>query len=231
MAVKRIIKALINTLNLRNYPIDAVFIKQAGPLLQKYAKGKLIDIGCADKPYKDIIAPYVSEHIGLDCESSLYAKDDVDLFGTASDIPVENEVFDTVLCTAVLEHLNEPDEAVKEAYRILKRGGCAIYSVPFFYHLHDEPDDYYRYTKYGLEYLFKKNGFEIIDMMEVSGFWMVFGREFSFYLHGLRKLRILSPVSWFIAAAGILVGLICRGVNKIDSSRRYPWAYLIVARK
>ncbi len=47
----------------------------------------------------------------------------IDLFGTAYDIPVKDEHFDTVLCTAVLEHLEEPDKAIKEANRVLKRGG------------------------------------------------------------------------------------------------------------
>jgi len=51
--------------------------------IQKYTRGKLIDIGCGEKPYKNITQPYVTEHIGLDHKNTLYNKSKIDLFGTA----------------------------------------------------------------------------------------------------------------------------------------------------
>lgn len=123
---------------------------------KKFANGRLLDIGCGEKPLQNMFAPYVTEHIGLDHQDSLHSKDNVDIFGSAYEIPKKNEYFDTILCTAVLEHLEEPDKAIAEANRVLKKGGIAIYTVPFFWHLHEEPRDFYRYTKYGLKYLFEK---------------------------------------------------------------------------
>jgi len=79
-------------------------------------------------------------------------KSKIDLFGTAYNIPVDDNYFDTALCTAVLEHLEETSDVTKETHRVLKAGGYAIYTVPFFWHLHEEPRDFYRYTKYGLKY-------------------------------------------------------------------------------
>lgn len=124
--------------------------------ISRYVHGILLDIGSRDKSYENMIKPYVTQHLGLDQPNTCHDKSKIDLFETAYNIPINDESFDTILCTAVLEHLEEPDKAIEEANRVLKRSGYALYTVPLFWHLHEEPRDFYRYTKYGLMYLFDK---------------------------------------------------------------------------
>lgn len=138
--------------------------------LQEYARGKLVDVGCGNKPYENMVTPYVTDHISVDHQDTLHDRSRIDRVGTASDIPAEDNEFDSVICTAVLEHLEEPDKAIKETKGVLKKGSYAIYTVPLFWHLHEEPRDFYRSTKYGLKYLFEKNGFEIVELKALSGF-------------------------------------------------------------
>ena len=120
-----------------------LFFKLVNPeieeLLKKYAHGRIADIGCGIKPYKVFTQDLVDEHVGIDYEEGFHKKDNVDIITDAYHIPVEDENFDFILCTDVLEHLEEPLKAIKEAYRILKKGNYAVYSVPFFWHLHAEP--------------------------------------------------------------------------------------------
>lgn len=207
------------------YKISNTHLKLAA---KKYARGKLLDIGCGEKPLQNMFAPYVAEHIGLDHQDSLHAKDNVDIFGTAYDIPKENECFDTVLCTAVLEHLEEPGKAIAEAMRVLKQGGIAIYTVPFFWHLHEEPRDFYRYTEYGLKYLFEKNGFEIVEIKALSGFWVTFGQELVYYLWRFRRGRVSSKI---ISLLGGVIQALAYILDKADKAESFTWMYLVVARK
>jgi len=65
---------------------------------------------------------------------------------------------------------------------VLKRGGFALYSVPFIWHLHEEPRDFFRFTKYGLAHLFTKVGFEVVELRALSGFWVTFGALLSYNL-------------------------------------------------
>lgn len=199
--------------------------------LREYSTGKLLDIGCGEKPYEGIAKKYNSEYVGLDHVDTFHDKSKIDLFGTAYKIPKENEYFDTILCTEVLEHLEEPDLAIKEAARVLKTGGYAIYTVPFFWHLHEEPRDFYRYTKYGLKYLFEKNGFEIAKLIPLSGFWITFGQEFVYYLWRFRKGGIINPLWWIIPAISIFIQGVFYLLNKIDHPERFTILYLLVARK
>jgi SAM-dependent methyltransferase len=63
-----------------------------------------------------------------------------------------------------LEHICEPQVLFKEISRILAKDGYLILSVPFLYHLHEEPFDYYRYTPHGLKHLAKEAGLEIVSL-------------------------------------------------------------------
>jgi len=112
---------------------------------------RLLDIGCGAKPYKDLFAKNVSEYIGIDIEYGRavnYVYDGVV-------IPFEDNSFDVVFCTSVLEHAEQPWVIVNEAYRVLKPGGTVIFTAPFHYDVHSAPTDYWRFTSHGLRLLFK----------------------------------------------------------------------------
>ena len=196
---------------------------------EKYITGHLIDIGCGTKPYERLIAPFVKEHIGLDHQDSLHENSKVNLFAAAYAIPVDDNSFDSAICTAVLEHLEEPEQALRECFRILKLGGVAIYSVPFIWHLHEEPRDFYRYSKYGLQYLFEKVGFEIIQIKALSGFWTTFGQLFVYNLYRLNR----GPLRWLkiVDAIGLFIQGFVYMLDKLDKTEQWTWMYMVVARK
>jgi len=54
----------------------------------RYATGVLADIGCGDKPYREMLKPYVTQHVGIDHADTIHDKASIDLLGTAYDIPV-----------------------------------------------------------------------------------------------------------------------------------------------
>ena len=154
----------------KNILVNHIHDRHLKQFASEYLSGNLIDIGCGTKPYKELLSAFVTEHIGVDHQDTLHDKSNIDRFGTAYDIPAKDSEFDCALCTAVLEHLEEPEMALKECWRVLKRGGIAIYSVPFIWHLHEEPRGFYRFSKYGLKYLFGKVGFEIVEIKSLSNF-------------------------------------------------------------
>lgn len=218
-------------MTLNNFLVCSISNKSLKKHIKQYAQGKLLDIGCGSKQYESMMIPFITEHIGLDHEDTLHDKSKIDLFGTAYNIPVDDNYFDTVLCTAVLEHLEEPDNAIKEAFRVLKAGGYAMYTVPLFWHLHEEPRDFYRFTKYGLKYLFEKNGFEIEELKPLSGFWVTFGQELVYYLWRFRIGGKLNPLWWIIPIIGAFIQFMSYLLDKIDHPEGFTWMYIVVARK
>jgi len=72
---------------------------------------------------------------------------------TAPNLPKSS--FDVIVISEVLEHVTNPQNAVNGLDYLLKPGGKIILTVPFIFPIHDRPYDYYRYTRFGLEYLFR----------------------------------------------------------------------------
>jgi SAM-dependent methyltransferase len=214
---------------IKNLLINRIHDRYLKQSASKYFSGYLIDIGCGTKPYKDLLAPYVTEHVGIDHQDTLHDKSNIDRFGTAYELPAQDEEFDYALCTTVLEHLEEPEQALRECHRVLKRGGVAIYSVPFIWHLHEEPRDFYRFSKYGLKYLFEKAGFEIVEIKALSGFWVTFGQLFVYNIYRfnrgpLRYIPVIPALCLIIQGASYLL-------DKIDKTEQWTWMYMAVARK
>ena len=214
---------------IKNLLVNHVLDLELKRFASLYLHGRVLDIGCGTKPYKQLLAPFLTEHVGVDHEATLHDKSDIDLFGTAYHVPVENGSFDCAICTAVLEHLEEPEQALRECYRVLKPGGVAIYSVPFIWHLHEEPRDFYRFSKHGLKYLFEKVGFEIIELKALSGFWVTFGQMFVYYLYRFNR----GPFRWFrvIEILGLLIQGFSYFLDKLDKTEQWTWMYMVVTRR
>lgn len=215
----------------KNWLVKRIAAERLSIALRQYARGALLDIGCGDKPYAELTSGLVDSHVGIDHEETLHDASRIDMFGTAYEIPVADGSFETVLCTSVLEHLEEPSRALAEANRVLAAGGHAICTAPLFWHLHEEPRDFYRYTEYGLTYLFEANGFEVVELVPLSGFLVTFGQELVYYLWRFRKGGKINPLWWVVPLLGTLVQTICYALNNVDRSSSFTWMYLIIARK
>jgi SAM-dependent methyltransferase len=214
---------------LKNLVVNEIFERVLFEYGSRHLHDRLIDIGCGTKPYRSMLAPLVSEHIGLDHSGTLHGTEAVDLIGTAYDIPVQDCTFDSAICTAVLEHLEEPEQAIRECYRVLKPGGAAIYSAPFIWHLHEEPRDFFRYSRYGLEYLFKKAGFEILEIRPLSGFWMTFGQMFIYYIYRFNR----GPLRWLrlIDVGSLALQRLFYALDRLDRAEAWTWMYVVVVRR
>jgi SAM-dependent methyltransferase len=189
--------------------------------------GRVLDIGCGEKAKRHLVNDRVTEYVGLDHEGSLHDRSQVDLIGTAYRIPQPDESFDGIVCTAVLEHLEEPRAALTESLRVLKPGGHAIYTVPLFWHLHEEPRDFFRYTEHGLRHLFETAGYQVIEIKPASGFWITFGSEWSYYLIALAR----GPFRFVARLLAAVNNIVFPWLDRIDRRLNPDRASAVPARK
>ena len=114
---------------------------------------RLLDVGCGPKPYYPFFAEHASEYIGVDVVENPVAE----LRGPVEALPVEDASFDVVLCTQVLEHCDDPAQAVRELRRVTAPGGRVLASTHGVQVYHPSPEDYWRWTHAGLRRLFMEN--------------------------------------------------------------------------
>jgi len=123
--------------------------------------GQLLDIGCGTKPYQSLFM--VDAYVGLDIDTEDSRKRGLaDHLYDGKDFPYSDASFDSALCNQVLEHVFNPDEFLLEINRVLKPGGKLLLTVPFVWDEHEQPNDYARYSTFGLDFLLKKSGFRIL---------------------------------------------------------------------
>ncbi len=187
----------------------------------RYGRGRMLDVGCGGQPYRDLFAPAVSSCVGVDRGPGPHVQ------GDAQALPFRAGAFDTVLCSQVLEHLPEPGDAVAEMARVLKPGGRLILTAPHIWGIHEEPHDYFRFTRYGLAYLMERAGLEGVEVRAMAGYWVTAGARFCYYLEAFER-GLLKP---FIRVAYGLVQVCAMVLDRLHRVEGDTWNYLAVGKK
>ncbi|MFY0592612.1 class I SAM-dependent methyltransferase [Roseivirga sp.] len=135
--------------------------------------GEFLDVGCGKMPYKTFILDNskVENYTGLDIDGAIVYDERVkpDFTWDGRVMPFEDNSFDSVMATEVLEHCPDPTIVLKEIVRVLKPGGKLFFTVPFIWNLHEVPYDEYRYTPFALERLMHEAGFNSVDIRATGG--------------------------------------------------------------
>jgi SAM-dependent methyltransferase len=220
------------------------------------AKGRLLDVGCGDKPYLHLFAPYVTEYVGIEHEAT-FSKTSAsknergpDLVYDGKRLPFEDGSFDTVLNVQVLEHTPHPGALLLEMARVLKADGTLILSAPFQFRLHEEPHDYFRYSPHGLKTLCAAAGLEILEIHQQGSLWSVIAHKLNNFLafriaragglaQSMGKLphegaRSEPPRAWtlpFVAPAMLGLSSGARVMDHLLHDPEEAFGFLIIARK
>jgi SAM-dependent methyltransferase len=136
-----------------------------------------------------------------------------------------------ILSIAVLEHVPNPQEHVREMFRVLRPGGRVLCFIPFIQGYHASPDDFQRYTMSGLKELFCD--FEVLGVRPgagpTSGMLWVFQEWLALMLSfGSQRLyRLLVPFTWLLSPLKLLDALLIRH----PAAPAIASGYVIEARK
>jgi|TARA_B110000305_G_scaffold107384_1_gene120795 hypothetical protein len=132
-----------------------------------------------------------------------------------------------ICCFEVLEHTTNPQKAITNIHEILNDGDYLLASVPFNFQIHDEPNDFYRFTFYGLKLLLKD--FSEVKIVNRNG-WLesIFVNLIRMEKENNILLKILGKT--FILLYFITLPIILF-LQKIMPSKRLTTGYFIEAKK
>ena len=134
--------------------------------------GRILDVGAGAQPFRRYVATGC-RYVAMEVTATRSG----DVIGDALHMPFATEVFDGVVCTEVIEHVEDPLLALREINRICVPGARLYLSAPMSWGLHYEPYDYFRFTKYGLASLLRRSGFRVEETVRIGGlFTMVLAR-------------------------------------------------------
>lgn len=190
-----------------------IHIKELAPRLN----GSILDFGCGSKPYEKLFTN-CSEYKGVDIEQSghLHTNEKIDYYYDGHKLPFEDETFDNVFSSEVIEHISNIDEIFDEINRVIKKDGLLLLTTPFMWNENEAPYDYARYSSYGLKSLLEKHGFKILEQekslnyiqilfqMRCEYWRSVFSKSKSLTVKRFVQLFIISPIT----LKGLIFGFI-----------------------
>ncbi len=180
--------------------------EQAAEAYASLGRYRVLDVGCGQKPYEPIFAPYAATYVGVDPVDNPRAE----LKGFVEDLPVEDGSFDVVLCNQVLEHSDDPAKAVSELRRVTAHGGRVLLSTHGVMAYHPSPTDYWRWTHAGLEKLFEDNdSWASVRVTPASGTTACLGMLLAMYLDlAFRRARVGAVAKPIVAGINTVAGAV-----------------------
>ncbi len=154
-------------------------------------------------------------------------------------MPFRDGSFDAVLCTETLEHLTDPGPFLVEVARVLRPGGRLFMTAPQSFKEHQQPHDYFRYTRYGLRLLLERAGLVADEIEPEGGYFRFLGDKIQplhrYLFHKQRALiwkivfLILHPFSMLFFT--VFAPLVLSWLDPLDRKRIHTTGYLVIARK
>lgn len=221
----RVVKAVLTPLyrwlvpsELAVFPEIDVDLERCRPLL----KGRVLNAGAGVRDVSHLID---GELVNQDLTYPGDKRTNIQIKSPLHHIPVEACHFDAILCIAVLEHVENPEEVMPEFFRVLKPGGHLILEVPFLQPEHKVPTDFQRYTKDGLVSLATRHGFRV---ERVEGLFTVYH---TLYWQVFLWLHLKRSISYLLMRVLFLRPLLFAARRSRTYSDRLACGFQLVAVK
>lgn len=210
-------------------------------VVDKYGfRGTLLDVGCGNKPYKHLFDK-ISSYYGIDfknySQNNQFIGEKPDAYLTADyaktlQLPFKHNSFHNTVSFQVLEHHRNPQKMMREMLRVTKKNGFMLMTMPFIWGLHEQPHDYFRFTKNGFWELIKNNKCKIMEIRKQGSVFSTVSVLLNDYLANFAmtgKLAYLISVILYLPF--LLFSYLCFFLDKIFRSENIFLNYLILIKK
>ncbi len=200
---------------------------------------RLLDAGAGEAPFRARFPQ--ARYVGLD-DGRGDPRWDYTALNVSGDLlamPFADGAFDRVLCTETLEHLTDPQLFLNEVARVLCPGGCLYMTAPLSFKEHQQPHDYFRYTRYGLALLLGRAGLDAESIEPEGGYFAYLADKIQpVHRYLFRKERallwkivflVLHPVSLLLFT--VVLPLVLSWLDPLDRKRVHTTGFLVRARR
>jgi SAM-dependent methyltransferase len=211
------------------------FGSQVGASLPEGAR--VLDAGAGQGRFKEDFSHTNYVAIDLAVGDPIWDYTKLDVIGDLILLPFGEHSFDAVFCAQVLEHVSDPFTITQEFGRVIKPGGRLFLTAPQSWPQHQKPNDFFRYTSFGLRHLINHAGLRPESIEPMGGyFWYL-----SFQLQNINYW--LFPLgmpgrkwTWPIRAILGLVfqlffPLVLYSLDSLDRQKDETLGYLCIASK
>ncbi len=187
---------------------------------------RVLDAGAGEGQYKHHFPKQRYYGLDLGVGDAKWDYSTLDAIGDLSRMPFRDGAFAAALNIVTLEHVREPKRVIAEMARVLNAGGRLLLVAPHEWEEHQQPHDYFRYTRYGLRYLLEQAGFEDIHIEPVGGFFRLLSRRL------LNALQFFpGPLALVAAIVFAPPALVLPLFDGLDTKKNFTLGFVCTARK
>jgi SAM-dependent methyltransferase len=187
---------------------------------------RVLDAGAGEGSYRNHFSrqQYCGFDLGIGDTTWNYSN--LDAIGDLAALPFPDGTFDACLSIVTLEHVPRPRRVVCEMVRTLAPGGRLLIVAPLEWEEHQQPHDYFRYTRFGLEMLLKQAGLTDFTITPVGGIFRLLSRRL------FNALQFFPGPLLFIAAIFLVPpALVLPLFEPLDKRKNFTLGYICTARK
>ncbi|HUA83462.1 MAG TPA: class I SAM-dependent methyltransferase [Bryobacteraceae bacterium] len=185
---------------------------------------RVLDAGAGEGNYKHHFAKhsYIGLDLGIGDAAWNYAR--LDVIANLENLPFPDGSFDACINIVTLEHVIQPQRVLCEIARTLRPGGALLLVAPLEWEEHQQPHDYFRYTRYGLELLLKRAGFSRISIVPTGGIFRLISRRL---LNALQFFPgpLILPAAIFLVPPALVLPLF----DGLDRQRAFTPGFICTA--
>lgn len=210
--------------------------------LEKAVPGCLVlDAGCGEGNIREILPPGI-HYVGVDMlhgdDASGYEgwKHKPTVLADLHDLPISDSSCDVILFFQVLEHVRSPEKVLLELKRVMKPAALMAVSSPLIHPIHHAPNDFFRFTRYGIEHLFESCGLEICSIRPSGGYFRALGNCLGYFstLYISKNLAtkiILLPLFLWILMLKKAINILEYPLDLFDNHQEFVSGYHCIIRK
>ena len=186
----------------------------------------VLDAGAGEGNYKGHFARQIYTGLDLGVGDQQWDYSRLDVVGDLAALPFPDQHFDAGVNVVTLEHVRDPHRVIQELGRVLKTGGQLLLIAPHEWEVHQQPHDYFRYTRYGLQHLLEQAGFAKIEVRPVGGYFRLMSRRL---LNGLQFFPgpLMLVAGLFLAPPALVFPLL----DGLDRDKNFTLGYVCIAQK
>lgn len=226
---------LSNYLYYTQFSMHKVMMHQKLNRISPEIKGRWLDIGAGDQPYKKYFAG-ADEYLTTNTKRHYKANEIEDIekqttywIEDGKTLPLTDSSLDGVACFQVLSVIDKPEEFFSEIARVLKPGGILLLTTDFLYPVWSK-EDRYRHTAFNLRHISESCGFEVEAIESFGGFgaavyklYMRFMRSFpEIWKNKKTSAKAFSAIPYLILLVLLpitsLLGILIFGIEKDNTS-------------
>jgi SAM-dependent methyltransferase len=190
---------------------------------------QVLDAGAGQCRYASVFLRHRYVALDITVGDSSWDYSQLDIRGDLENLPIASSTIDAAISIVVLEHVREPQEAMREIARVLRPGGRFLIVVPNQWEVHQAPHDYFRFTRYGLEHLLVKSGLRIQKLEPIGGFFWLMSRRsinlLTFFQGGLKWIVFILLAPFL----GFLFPILLYFADRLDRRNEFTLGYICEA--